>query len=128
MKILLDEQLPVKLRYRFNSILSVSTVRDMKWLGLKDQDLFIKIKDENFDLFVTNDQNLKFQVNKKKVAFSFLDLNFYSNSYDDLLPVMPFINKELIKLANNISVSPKDNNYIYIFSNHGFKQWQNLEE
>jgi predicted nuclease of predicted toxin-antitoxin system len=65
MKILLDEQLPVKLRYRFNSILSVSTVRDMKWLGLKDQDLFIKIKDENFDLFVPNDQNLKFQISSQ---------------------------------------------------------------
>lgn len=66
MKILLDEQLPVKLKYRFNSILSVSTVRDMKWLGLKDQDLFIKIKDENFDLFVTNDQNLNFKSIRRK--------------------------------------------------------------
>lgn len=55
----------------------VSTVRDMKWLGAKDQDLFLKIKDENFDLFITNDQNLKFQVNKKKMFFSFLDINFH---------------------------------------------------
>lgn len=48
MKILLDEQLPVKLKYRFDSSFLVFTVRDMKWLGVKDQDLFLKIKDEGF--------------------------------------------------------------------------------
>ncbi len=128
MRILLDEQLPVKLKYRFDPILSVSTVRDMKWLEVKDQDLFLKIKDEKFELFITNDQNLKFQVNKKKMSFSFPGLNFHSNRYDDLLPVIPLINKELIKLANDIPVSKKDDSYIYIFSNQGFKQWQNLEE
>ena len=128
MKILLDEQLPVKLKYRFDPILSVFTIRDMRWLGVKDQNLFVKIKDENFDLFITNDQNLKFQVNKKKMSFSFLDLNFNSNRYDDLLSVMPFLNRELINLANTAIVSKKDNNSIYVFSNPGLKEWQNFEE
>lgn len=92
MKILLDEQLPVKLKYRFDLHHHISTVRDMKWLGMKDQELFSKIKDENFDLFITNDQNLKFQINKNKLSFSFLDLNFPSNRYDNLLFSMPLIN------------------------------------
>jgi len=35
MKILLDEQLPVKLKHRFNPELDVSTVKDEQWLGGK---------------------------------------------------------------------------------------------
>lgn len=65
---------------------------------MKYQELFSKIKDENFELFITNDQNLKFQINKNKLNFSFLDLNFPSNRYEDLLSIMPLINEELIKL------------------------------
>jgi hypothetical protein len=38
MKILIDEQLPVKLKYRFQPELEVSTVRDEQWLGIKNGD------------------------------------------------------------------------------------------
>ena len=127
MKILLDEQLPVKLKYRFDQTLLVFTVRDMKWLGVKDQALFLKIKDEGFDLFITNDQNIKLQVNSNKLYFSFLDLNFHSNRYEDLLSVMPFLNKELFELSQVILASQRDDNYIYIFSNFKFKIWNNVK-
>lgn len=79
-------------------------------------------------MFITNDQNLKFQVNKNKLSFSFLDLDFRSNRYDDLLSVMPLLNKELIKFTKVIQASKRDNNSIYIFANSGFQQWFNLEE
>lgn len=35
MKVLLDEQLPLKLKYRFMPEIEVSTVRDENWLGEK---------------------------------------------------------------------------------------------
>lgn len=79
-------------------------------------------------MFITNDQNLKFQVNKNKLSFSFLDLDFRSNRYDDLLSVMPLLNKELIKFTKVIQASKRDNNSIYICANSGFQQWFNLEE
>lgn len=79
-------------------------------------------------MFITNDQNLKFQVNKNKLSFSFLDLDFRSNRYDDLLSVMPLLNKELIKFTKVIQASKRDNNSIYIFANSGFQQWFHLEE
>lgn len=123
MKILLDEQLPIKLKYRFHINHHVSTVRDMKWLGMKDQKLFSKIKDENFELFITNDQNLKFQVNKNKLDFSFLDLNFPSNRYEDLLSIMPIINGELLRLAKRVSGNKSESKSIYIFENSGFQLW-----
>ena len=79
MKILLDEQLPFKLKCRFDTRFDVVTVRDMQWLGIKDQQLFLKLKENGFDVFITNDQNIKFQINLYKLAFLFVDLNFYSN-------------------------------------------------
>ncbi|MGN6532725.1 MAG: DUF5615 family PIN-like protein [Ginsengibacter sp.] len=40
MKLLLDENLPVKLKYRFTEKgINAFTVRDMRWLGKKNGDL-----------------------------------------------------------------------------------------
>ncbi len=83
MKILLDEQLPVKLKYRFDPTLTVLTIKDLKWLGMKDQQLFVKIREEKFDVFVTNDRNIKYQVNRKNIHFTFIDLDYPSNRYED---------------------------------------------
>lgn len=123
MKILLDEQLPVKLKYRFDEDHHVSTVRDMKWLGMKDQELFSKIKEENFELFITNDQNLKFQVNKNNPGFSFPDLNSSSNRYDDLLSIMPVINEKLMGLMKAIDANKRANNCVYLFEDSDFQVW-----
>lgn len=117
MKILLDEQIPVKLKYRFNQADEIYTVRDMKWLGMKDLELFSKISVDQFQLFITNDKNLKFQINSKMLSFSLIDLNFFSNRYDDLLTIMPAINSELRKL--NLS-----QHRIFIFKNSCFIPWQ----
>ena len=61
MKILLDEQLPVKLKYRFKPELDVSTVRDEHWLGKKNGYLIQVAINAGFTVFITNDQNLGFQ-------------------------------------------------------------------
>jgi hypothetical protein len=39
MKILLDENLPAKLKYDFGSNHTIFTVRDMNWLGKKNGEL-----------------------------------------------------------------------------------------
>ncbi len=115
MKILLDEQLPVKLKYRFDPSLLVLTVRDMNWLGMKDQELFLKSKNEKFDLFVTNDQNLKYQVNKKNLAFSLIDLDYPSNRYEDLISIVPALNNALIILSKNNPLSQAAKGVIFCF-------------
>lgn len=59
MKILIDEQLPTKLKYLFSdSDYEVLTVRDMKWLGTKNGRLIELMTLNNFQVLLTNDKNL----------------------------------------------------------------------
>ena len=58
MKILIDEQLPTKLKFRFiDAGYTASTVRDMNWLGKKNGDLLASMQKEQFDILITNDKN-----------------------------------------------------------------------
>ena len=89
----------------------------MKWLGMKDQELFQQITIQQFNVFITNDKNLIFQINYNYLSFSIVDLNFFSNRYEDLLTIIPPINKELQKLE-------LIKNKIYIFNNSVFEVWR----
>lgn len=64
MKLLLDESLPVKLKYRFiEKGLETYTIRDMKWLGTKNGELLTLMIENNFTTFITIDNNVAFQQN-----------------------------------------------------------------
>lgn len=55
MKVLPDEQLPVKLKYRLQPEIEVSTVRDESWLGIKNGSLILLALNAGFTVFMTND-------------------------------------------------------------------------
>ena len=61
MKILLDESLPIRLAREFHGH-KVSTVVGEGWSGKKNGEL-LKLAEANFDVFITSDQNLQYQVN-----------------------------------------------------------------
>ena len=61
MKILLDESVPHVVQTRL-SHLAIRTVRDMGWTGTKNGELLRRAEAE-FDVFVTADQQLRFQQN-----------------------------------------------------------------
>ena len=52
MKILLDENIPAKLRLDFGEAYEVKTVRDMKWLGKKNGQLLELAVFNGFDIFI----------------------------------------------------------------------------
>ena len=108
MKLLLDEQLPVKLKHRFPTGFVVSTVKDMKWLGVKDTPLFTYIAGNGFDVFITNDKSVRFQQNTRNLSFSVVDLNYFSNRYDDLLTIIELLVNELDNLSGLIKVRNKE--------------------
>ncbi len=126
MKILLDEQLPVKLKYRFDPLLIVLTVKDLKWLGMKDQQLFVKIREEKFDVFVTNDRNLKYQVNRKNIHFTFIDLDYTSNRYEDLIAIVQALNHALVISSPKINSTQNDLIGIFTFTNQSFQEFMHL--
>jgi predicted nuclease of predicted toxin-antitoxin system len=64
MKLLLDENLPVKLKYRFlEKGIDASTVADKKWNSKQNGELLELLISEKFTHLVTFDSNLSFQQN-----------------------------------------------------------------
>ena len=111
MKILLDEQLPVKLKYRFKPELEVSTVRDEQWLGIKNGALILLAINTGFTVFITNDQNLSFQQKLTQFNILFININQPSNRYEDTLPAMLNIKEWLIKNGMDAETIIESKNY-----------------
>lgn len=72
MKILLDESVPRLLRQRLPQ-LEISTVQEMGWSGLRNGELLKRAEDQ-FDVFVTADQNLRHQQNLSGLRLAILVL------------------------------------------------------
>ena len=75
MKILFDECMPQPLRRRLAEF-EISTAQEMGWGRVKNGDL-LKLAEDKFDVFLTSDQQLKYQQNLKgrKLAILVLSTN-----------------------------------------------------
>ena len=75
MKILFDECMPQPLRRRLAEF-EISTAQEMGWGRVKNGDL-LKLAEDQFDAFLTSDQQLKYQQNLKgrKLAILVLSTN-----------------------------------------------------
>jgi coenzyme F420-reducing hydrogenase alpha subunit len=86
-RILLDECLPVKIKFRFqeySSEFQVSTVRENQWNGLKNGKL-LQLAQSEFDVLVTIDKKMSFQQDLSKYSIAVVALKSHSNRYKDLL-------------------------------------------
>ena len=102
MKILLDENLPTKLKYDFGDNYEVLSVRDMGWLGKKNGELLGLAVFSGFDIFLTLDKNLRHQQGINKFDMKFIVLLSLDNKHQTL---QPFI--ERVKLLLNSGNIPK---------------------
>ncbi len=102
MKILLDENMPIKIKYDFGESIEVRTVRDMNWLGKKNGELLGLAVFNGFDIFITIDKNLKDQQNLDKIDLKFVLLIAPNNKHQTL---QPYIDK--VKNLLNRDVIPK---------------------
>jgi predicted nuclease of predicted toxin-antitoxin system len=75
-KVLLDECLPRQLRQLIPGH-EVKTAKDMGWVGIKNGQLLRLAEDQQFNVFVTADQELKYQQNMvgRKLAIIILPFN-----------------------------------------------------
>jgi hypothetical protein len=94
MKLLLDENLPKKLKSDFPKH-EVFTVRDMNWNGKKNGELMLLMIENSFDAFITFDKNLQFQQNFKTYLIPVLVLNAQDNTYQTLMRLTSKINLTL---------------------------------
>lgn len=89
MKILLDECLPRRLAGLLIGY-EVITVPQAGWAGLKNGKL-LTVAQEEFDVFITIDQNLTAQQNTSKYNISIVVVKSSSNNIEYLKPLVPKI-------------------------------------
>lgn len=73
-KVILDENLPQLLRHHLREF-DVVTVQYLGWSGIQNGAL-ISLIDGNFDVFLTADQNLRYQQNLKDRSIAIVELPF----------------------------------------------------
>ncbi|MBI5024327.1 MAG: DUF5615 family PIN-like protein [Candidatus Omnitrophica bacterium] len=101
MKILLDESLPVRLAPELHGH-KVATVMREGWTGTKNGEL-LKLAAGKFDVFITADQNLQYQVNMLRAKIPIIILAAKTNRLADLKPLAPKILLALQNLKKGIT-------------------------
>jgi predicted nuclease of predicted toxin-antitoxin system len=106
MKLLLDENLPKKLKNDFPEH-EVYTVRDKGWNSKKNGELLELMLEENFDVLLTFDQNLEHQQNFDKYPISVFVLIADNNTYQILSSLVEIIKSKLTKTLNKGAIKIK---------------------
>ena len=88
-KVLLDENLPRKLKWSLNA--EVITVPERGWGGVKNGQLLRQASAE-FDALITMDKGIEYQQDLSGVELCLIILSAVSNDIDDLRPLIPLIN------------------------------------
>jgi len=108
LRVLLDENLPTKLKYRLtDEKFGVLTVRDQNWLGKKNGELLKLMQESDFDVLLSSDKNLIYQQNTHKYSIIVLRINVFSNRYEDLLKIVPQIKTALSAIKDKIEINGK---------------------
>lgn len=94
MKLLLDENLPKKLKKDLDNF-EVYTVRDKGWQSKKNGELIKLMLDNGFTILFTFDKNLQHQQNFTKYPVIVFVLDAEDNSYLSLQPLAPQIISKL---------------------------------
>ena len=88
-KVLLDENLPLKLKFRLQDVCEIYTVNDKGWNALENGELISAMQNDGFDYLITSDKNLQYQQNLDKYSIGFIVLNVPNNNYETLLSLVP---------------------------------------
>lgn len=98
MKLLLDENIPVKIKQdilNFDTPHVVFTVAEQGWKGTKNGELLKRMMDEKFDALITADKNMQYQQNFKTYELPVLVLHTPLLTYAYLKRLTPQLEKIL---------------------------------
>lgn len=93
----MDECLPKKLKLEFKNY-EVSTVYEQGWSGIKNGELLKLAQENRFDVFLTADQNLKYQQNLSKSTIAIIILVARNNRIESLQPLIIEVHQVLEKI------------------------------
>ena len=91
MKILLDENIDIRLKLLFPAETSVFTVKEMGWSGIKNGELMQLLSRNNFDYWIVADKNIHYQQNTKDISFSIIVLDVHRNTLKNIQALLPKI-------------------------------------
>ena len=97
MRVLLDECVPRRLKRELSEH-EVLTVTEHGWSGIKNGSL-LALAEAEFDVFLTVDQNLKYQQNLTALRISVILLVARNNRLQTLLPLMPKVREALDEIG-----------------------------
>src|ERR1035437_4553073 len=97
MKLLLDENLPHRLRFLLPGH-EVFTVAYMKWKGVQNGELLSLAAAHGFDAFITKDLGIQYEQNIGQLGCAVIILEARSNSITNIRPLVPALLSELARL------------------------------
>lgn len=109
MKLLLDENLPKRLKQDFPEY-DVFTVRELGWNGITNGALLKLMLDNEIDVLMTFDKNLQHQQNLSKYPVSVFVLTAPSNQYDNLKPLVEKIRLKILEPSVGITIIGDESN------------------
>ena len=71
-KVLLDENLPIKIKFRLQDVCEIFTVKDMDWNALENGDLINAMQKDGFDYLITSDKNLQYNKTLVRILYALL--------------------------------------------------------
>ena len=92
MKILLDENIPTKVKFEVGKEFEVIFVHEAGWLGKKNGEQLGLITFNGFDFFITLDKNLRHQQNHGKFDVKIIVLLAKDNKHQTLQPIIEKVN------------------------------------
>src|SRR4051794_3538201 len=94
MRVLLDENMPRRLRRHLPADVEAMTVSERGWSG-KQNGTLLRDAVAEFDAFLTTDQGIPHQQNLHLFPIGIIVLEAPSNRLVDLIPLMPKVNEAL---------------------------------
>jgi len=98
MRVLLDENVPRKLKYRLAPEHDAVTVPEHGWAGLVNGAL-LRAADAEFDAFVTLDRGIEYQQDLSGLTIRIVVIRSFSNKYEDLLPLVASVHAALVRVG-----------------------------
>ncbi len=97
MRVLLDENLPRKLKYNLGAGVTASTVQEQGWAGTSNGEP-LRIAQNEFEVFLTTDRGIPHQQNLSKFKIAIVLLKAPGNRFTDISPLLPSLRSVLLTI------------------------------
>ncbi|MBC8047749.1 MAG: DUF5615 family PIN-like protein [Fimbriimonadaceae bacterium] len=93
MKVLIDENLPARLKNLLDNTFEIYSIHDKGWTSLENGDLLNSMSEEKFDCLITSDKNIPHQNSIEKYGIRIIILRIHNNRIESIIPITNKINQ-----------------------------------